>query len=479
MTCMSMQSTCELEIQLQDDLTPEFGYSFTVRLFNPSAGTTVDDIRSAATVQVLPSDEPYGEVEFLSRYVVVGHHAEEVEVELVRRKGLSFSVSVAYETVLISSSLYLAGVKSYPASYDTDFSQATGTVTFKDGVDSQSILIPLAQDSNSDQFPKIFNISLSNPRFGAVLGLQTECTVLIVQTDNIDIWDTQVKAVTQPMSDSVIDYLLDEILDRIDAGLDEESLTVVEDVLGQILAEGEKRQLQKSALNKMFTTFCSLMEPNLTVTSGRYAIQQLFERLLFSLLAGETCEAKIDPYLQSCQHFTVSIAKLYPHNMNGYSYTSSSKHSLTISANVVSSLENQTCVQAVFIEYNNQHWFPSSAGTELLSSRALGVSLRGAGVPTPGVTSSPAVMYRVYAPDGTRTDKRAQCVYYDEEEKSWTSGNDVCRVRNQLQLGTSDFVECECNHLSSYAVTSLTRDKAFIGYPTYMFIITACCQVNR
>lgn len=427
---------------------------------------------------MLPSDKPYGEVEFLRQYVVVGHQADEVEIELVRRKGLSFAVSVAYRTVLITNSLYLAGVKTYPASYDSDFSLTTGTVNFEDGIDSQSLIIPLVKESKSSDYPKIFNISLSDPQFGAVLGALIECTVLIVRSDNTDIWNTQVEAVTQPMSDSVIDYLLDEISGRISRGLDIESLTIVEDILGQVISEGENRELQKSARTKLISIFCSLMNADLMITRGRYEILQLFERFLFSLLASEECETEIDPYLESCQYFTVSIAKLYPHNINGYSYTATSKDYLSLMDSVVSSVQNQTCVQAVFIEYDNQHWFPNADETKLLSNRAIGVSLRGAGVPTSGVTSGPAVVYRIYTPDGTRADKRARCVYYDASSETWTSGSDVCKVRNQLLLGATDFVECECSHLSSYGVTSLTRDQAFIGYPTYMFIIASCCLVS-
>ncbi len=63
-----------------------------------------------------------------------------------------------------------------------DFIQQTGTLTFPDGVASQTISIPLCLDAEVDP-EETFSVALSNPGGGATLGSITNASVRIVQVD--------------------------------------------------------------------------------------------------------------------------------------------------------------------------------------------------------------------------------------------------------------------------------------------------------
>lgn len=482
--CRSLMSTCQLTIELVDDDVPEFGYSFPVRLYNPSAGARIDQQRAVATVRVLPSDNPYGQIEFDSDYVVVGRFDELASIQVNRRQGSNFKVSVSYTTERIyTENMFRAGIKLNPAIYGSDYNRSSGTLIFDNQIASQNIDVKLTPDEVTQfTYPKVFNVVISNAQFGAVLGGKTECTVVIVGEDEQDLWETQVAASVTEMDDETIDYLISSIEDQDLTVLTVEALTVLEDVLTKIIEEGEKRQLSRSARDGLVSIFCKLKSSSISVTRGRFNLIKLFERFIFTLLVGEPCEVEIDPYPRvSCKHFKFSVMKLLPQNVNEYQYSSSTQDSLQLGENVVkTTTDNGTCTHMQFIEYSSQHWFDKTDTTSLLNNRILAVNLRGNGVQPSGtgITSdTPRVTYRVNTPNSRRTDKRAQCVFYEEDSRLWSTGNGVCRVKNDLQLGTSDYVECECDHLSSYGVTSQTRDKNFIGYPAYMFIIAGCCMV--
>lgn len=482
--CPSLQSTCELKLRLIDDLIPEFGFSFPVRLFNPSSGAKIDPQRTVATVTVLPSDSPYGVIEFASEYVVVARGSTEAVLSVNRRQGLNYRVSVSYGTERVyTEGMFLAGIRVYSAVHGADYNQTSGTLEFPDMGDNREIRVTLTPNrASSANYPKTFKVIISNSQFGAILGARTECTVVIVQTADLPIWDTQVAlATTDNMDDETIAYLVTDLTSQDFSRLTPETLSVLEHIIKRIVSTAEERPLTSSIRKQLIAMFCDLMSQKVKATEGRYSLVGLYERFIFSLLIGEPCESQKDPYpLVTCQHSKFSVAKLYSHNMNGYQYSSSSRDSLRIGAAVLSQSDNNSCHYGQFIEYNHPQWFRKSEGVSLLSGRVLAASLR-----LPSFTDfSPAsgenslVTYKIYTQDGRRTDKRARCVYYDEGSHVWTAGNNVCRVKNELQLGTSDYVECECHHMSSYGVISLTRDADKIGYPPWMFIIAGITMVS-
>lgn len=63
-----------------------------------------------------------------------------------------------------------------------------------------------------------------------------------------------------------------------------------------------------------------------------------------------------------------------------------------------------------------------------------------------------------------------RCRYFDENIEQWTSGNDVCSVTNNLALSIDPYVDCECKHMSLYAVESNVVKPELVGYPLWFHI---------
>ncbi len=72
----------------------------------------------------------------------------------------------------------------------------------------------------------------------------------------------------------------------------------------------------------------------------------------------------------------------------------------------------------------------------------------------------------------------SRCVYLDEPEGVWTTGNDVCEVRNNLALQLDDHVKCFCKHMSHYAVVSTVSDPDVVGYNIWFYVACFVCMVS-
>lgn len=470
--CKSLHTTCLFDVHLKEDSIPEFEYYFFIRLFNPSAGSKVDSHNAWARVYVHPSDEPYGKVELRESFVVVDDSAREVLIAVDRKQGSNYEISVSYKVEVVDES-FMAGLKIYSANQE-DYSNSRGLVKFEDGVTFQEIQIQLTpENAISRQYPKLFKVVIHDPLSGAVLGSPTDCTVMIVRSQELSAWKTHAAATILEINDNTIDYLVNSILQIDFSRLSRNGLMVLEDVLQKIIEEGKQRPLQVSSRQGLVTIFCQFMNDDTTSTKGRLSLIKLFEEFLFTLAVGETCEMEKHPYADVfCKNFQFSIVNILPDRVNGFLFHSTSQNNIKLGDNIINpSADNKTCSLLQFIEYNSAHWFDETSSFSLLDDKVLAINIDG-----PILT--PSVSYKVYTSDGKRTSKRAECLYYDEESLMWTAGDDVCRVSNQLDLGSTSYIECECDHLSSYAVRSLTRDKQFIGYPIYIFIICGCCMVS-
>ena len=76
------------------------------------------------------------------------------------------------------------------------------------------------------------------------------------------------------------------------------------------------------------------------------------------------------------------------------------------------------------------------------------------------------------------TDPSCRCVYFDESDQRWTSGGDICEVKNNLALQLDDYVECSCNHMSHYSVISTVSDPNIVGYNIWFYIACFISMVS-
>ncbi len=69
-------------------------------------------------------------------------------------------------------------------------------------------------------------------------------------------------------------------------------------------------------------------------------------------------------------------------------------------------------------------------------------------------------------------------MYFDEDIAKWTNPDSVCEVTNTADLGTEDFVDCSCKHMTSYAVVAKTLDPGLVYYELWFYICCAICMVS-
>ena len=69
-------------------------------------------------------------------------------------------------------------------------------------------------------------------------------------------------------------------------------------------------------------------------------------------------------------------------------------------------------------------------------------------------------------------------MYFDEGDQRWTSGSDICQVKNNLALQLDDYVECSCNHMSHYSVISTVSEPNIVGYNIWFYIASFISMVS-
>jgi hypothetical protein len=52
-------------------------------------------------------------------------------------------------------------------------------------------------------------------------------------------------------------------------------------------------------------------------------------------------------------------------------------------------------------------------------------------------------------------------------------------IENNLNMGTDDFVDCACSHMTSYAVIAEVYDAGIVGYTVWFFAACFICMVRN
>lgn len=126
------------------------------------------DNSASATVQFL---EPPGTLQFATSSVTVNENAGHATILVTRTNGSQGSVTVKFFTVLTGS-----------ATPGVDFKPVSGTLTFPDGVTSQSITVPVLANPH-DNHDETVHLVLRSPQTGAELGSQSSTTLVIHDID--------------------------------------------------------------------------------------------------------------------------------------------------------------------------------------------------------------------------------------------------------------------------------------------------------
>jgi len=161
-----------ITINIADDTTDESDEIFTVTLSNPSPATTLGN--SSLPVTIVDDDAPSGgDASTLGFAATAAGVSERGSIDLaVVRSGSSVgAVSVDYST---ASGGALAG---------TDFTSASGSLSWVDGDSSNKTITINIADDTTDESDETFTVTLSKPSPGAGLGTNSTATVTIADDD--------------------------------------------------------------------------------------------------------------------------------------------------------------------------------------------------------------------------------------------------------------------------------------------------------
>ena len=160
--------TQQIEIPITDDSLIEANETFNVVLTAPTGGAALG---SPSTVQVtILEDDVPGVFAFDSSTASVSEDGTSIDITVSRTNGKDGIVSVAYQT---SNGTALAG---------SDYETQSGRLTFEDGVQTQTISVPITDNSDINN-DKTFLVTLSDPEGGATLGQPNPITVTILEND--------------------------------------------------------------------------------------------------------------------------------------------------------------------------------------------------------------------------------------------------------------------------------------------------------
>ncbi|XP_076465116.1 adhesion G-protein coupled receptor V1-like isoform X2 [Babylonia areolata] len=183
----SGQNSSVVEVSLRRDDMAEGPETFfinltSVSLVNPSDSdfTAVDGLQrdmppkigavAVKTIVIEKNDNAEGIIEFENAAVMVQEEAQMAQISVIRRTGSFGVVRVSYQTQTITAT---AGV---------DYLPSTGTLQLEDGQKAAMINVTLLDDE-IQEFEEKFNVTLSNPTGGVLLGNIRTAVVTILKSD--------------------------------------------------------------------------------------------------------------------------------------------------------------------------------------------------------------------------------------------------------------------------------------------------------
>lgn len=153
---------------LQDSLV-EGNETVNLYLTNLTAGGVFKAGGDTARLTIVDDDFAPGEISFQRPTFSVREGNVTADVTVVRTNGLTGVVTVEYATSPVN------------ATPDQDYSNVSGILTFNDGVAVQTIHVPIFDDDFVEN-NEVINVTLTNPRGGATLGL-ANATLTIIDDD--------------------------------------------------------------------------------------------------------------------------------------------------------------------------------------------------------------------------------------------------------------------------------------------------------
>ncbi|KAH9498632.1 Adhesion G-protein coupled receptor V1 [Bulinus truncatus] len=458
-TCPADKSVCDLTVNIINDDVPEESYSFIVLLTGVDTDAQLNPNSLVASVTIESSDYVRGLVQFASnsREIIVGENDLTVKLSVEKVKGQKYNVTVAYNTEQMSTLVSVYGVKVYPALDAQDFRGQTGNLYLPANTQEiQYITVSLTPVlASKNPLPKQFFVSLLSSD-ASINPNASKAVVRIVKSTDVAIWIV----VSKPGPDTYADdrsiiTVIGQLNDLAQKEMTLDNLILIEDVLNKVNQQGSERKLPTDVVTAVKNLFCKLLDEAIgDARKGRSSLAAVLENFAYILIKDSSCPPAFTSEMTStqCSAVTISAGRWMPSQLTGYIFNIQTRDTFTV-AQALPEVDT------------------TSDGT---NDKVVGFGLKGR--PSGNILSP--VKFRIHTPDRRIAAKDAKCVYFDESTSVWVSPSGVCEVKNDLSQGVDDFVDCECTHMSSYAVTASTKDSNIIGYTTWFYIICFICMAS-
>ncbi|KAL3865787.1 hypothetical protein ACJMK2_043142 [Sinanodonta woodiana] len=481
--CTAQQVYCFFNITLKNDDIPEESSTFLIKLVSVQKDAQLNNRSLYANVTVLASDYIRGLIGFTddSRVVIFGNRDTSVRLKVNRLMGQNYRVEVNFQTIQMINQDTVFGVSVYPALEGEDYSGQTGTLVFLPGrQDLQYIDINLTPlQGSSNPYPKQFYVLLKNPTNGASLNQSNlQAVVRIVQQDDKEMWDI----IKQQENSNQTDQQVQGTLTKVDTilqsqkSLNNDQVTLIEHILDSIIEKGLVKKLPQETLAQMFSILCNMLTPDRNdATQGRFTLATKMENLAYMMVTETSCPTPTPPDMKllQCSYAKVSAGRWPLSKVQGFQYQAQRQDEFVIPTTLPNvPIPVDSCVDFHMIEYTSEQWFMRNGEKQLLSSKIISFGIKG----RQSTYTEDPVKFRIHTPDRRIATRQAQCVYFDTSLKNWIGPQEVCQVTNDLGLGSDDFVDCSCKHLTNYAVKAMTTDTGLVGYLVWFYISCFICM---
>jgi hypothetical protein len=162
------ETSLTFDVPVNEDTLDEANETFLVKLINPTSGATLGT-PNTSTVTIADNDTA-GTLQFSAAAVSVNESAATATVTVTRTGGAASGVSVNYATT------------NGTATAGTDYTTASGTLTFEANETSKTFTVPILEDTR-DEPNETVALTLSSPTGGATLGSPNPATLTIIDND--------------------------------------------------------------------------------------------------------------------------------------------------------------------------------------------------------------------------------------------------------------------------------------------------------
>ncbi|XP_036383544.1 LOW QUALITY PROTEIN: adhesion G-protein coupled receptor V1 [Megalops cyprinoides] len=462
--CRRGEVLCAFAIEARPDQEPEYESWFLVEIYQVGAGAAINESARFANVTVLESDDPRGLVYFAvgSRLPVVHQKSTRISLQVYRQASTAAAASVRYRMQELPKAEAVGPTLVWPAVGGMDFVMDEGALTFDIGQRSAGLDVILTPDSaSSNPPPKRFRVLLSDATGGARVHPEfgVANVTLVSDTETQAVW-ALLDQLHQPLDETVIDRVLQGLLNKVTAEVTREQLTAVLDALGKVLTEAEKTPLKDSSRALTYDLLCAMANPSRADTRGLSQLSEVEERFALSLVTGAECGAQGQrgrTIWDSCPFFTIAAHHWYPTQINGHTFTGTNSDTFRLPEGLLEvpvpspgGVSPSACRMVQFTEYSTEHWFLTSSKPVALNNKVFSVSLKGRG--SRPLSNNNEVVYRIHTPDRRIKPRQSVCLLWNQAAESWLSDGQFCRVVDD----SGSYVECACSHLSVYTAFAET-----------------------